>query len=220
MRNNVGKQIQDTSIGSLVDSWLNDAYQDISRRHMWVDLIDDDYTLTLTAGTAEYSLPSDFKEELFVANITQGFSLRRYTPGQRWQERARDYQDGSINNGTSFHYDILLESSKIRFDPPPDAADTIAMPYRKSVTDLSADSSTTSIRDIERAMEFYAVAQGWAYKRQLQKSDWYLQRYEYEVNKRIGQEKSRPNQRYQRIPQGYRHNLVRRFTGDVSYDSI
>jgi hypothetical protein len=222
MYGNVGTLIQDTStaMATIIKIYLNDAYTDISRRVMWSALIDDNYTFESVANQAEYTLPIDFDEELFVANVAEGFSLTRYTEGKWWDERNTAFASDSISSGTPSRYVILEETGKLKLDPPPLVAETYGMPYKKCVTLLSGDSDVVVIRDIERIMETYAIGQSWAYKRQFVKADWFLHRYEYELRKRIGEERSKINQMYQFISKTYRLKGITRLTGDLSYDSI
>jgi len=295
MQTNVGNMVQDTSVAfaPLIGVWLNDKYQDISRRHNWSVLIDDNYTLKTVAvtavvdeaqtssttsvvtithtpiysvtgvwlatdtahtgtnyytggsyivatgvitlgsvlagattnviinysyGTPEYTLPTDFDKEIFVADVTDGFSLKRRTEGLWWQERYSAYQAGMIQSGTSTNYIILREAGKLKLDPAPDAIHTIAMPYKKLITALTS-TGTPAIADIEWIMEMGAASEACAYKKQYAKAAYYLQRYEVELARRIGQERSQVNQMYQWIPESGEFGL-HRLTGDNSYDSL
>lgn len=225
MKTNVGNMIQDTSTATatLIGTWLNDKYRDISKRYVWSVLIDNDYivnTATLTSGTASYDLPADFDEEIFVADVTDGFRLERYNEGNWWRERTSAYSGGTIAQGTSTRYVIEREAGHITFDPTPNNTHVIKMPYKKLITELSADASTVSILDIEYVMELGAIAEGMAYKKQFQKASYYLQRYEVELAKRIGQEQSAANQLYQWVPDTNESGRITRLTGDNSYDSL
>lgn len=298
MKTNVGNMCgpdTSTEFATLIGVWLNDKYLDISRRHNWSALIDDNYTLKTVAitavvdeaqtssttsvvtithtpiysvtgvwlatdtghtgtnfytggsyivatgvitlgsvlagattnviinysyGTPEYTLPTDFEEEIFVADITDGFSLKRRTEGLWWRERYSAYQAGAIQSGTSYNYIILREGGKLKLDPIPDAVHTIAMPYKKSITALAADASTVAIKDIEYIMELGAVALGQAYKKQFAKAGAYSQLYEAELARRIGQEKSPVNQSFQFIPERADSSAIMPMTGWLSYDTV
>ena len=79
----------------------------------------------------------------------------------------------------------------------------------------------SQIGDLDDFLIMYGTGQAWAYKRQFAKADWYLNRSEFELRKRIGKERSKLNQRYQMIPESYRMpGGIYRLTGDTSYDSI
>ena len=69
----------------------------------------------------------------------------------------------------------------------------------------------------EAGLEFGAIGEALAYKKQYQKADYYFQRKEAEVNKRIAQEKAKLNSMLQRVSSGYRVSNVGRLTGDVPY---
>jgi len=223
MKTNVGNQVMDTStaMATLIGVWLNDKYKDVSRRCEWAVLIDDDYTIAVTAaGGATYALPADFDHEIFVADKTNGIVLKRYNTGNWWTERSQDYSGAALQTGQPTKYIIELQSGKVRLDPAPNATLTLAFPYKTIITDLSADADEPVILDIEFLMEMGAIGEAWAYKKQFNKADYYFQRYETEVNKRVGQERSQINQMYQWISAGYRVHGVSRLTGDNSYDSL
>lgn len=75
------------------------------------------------------------------------------------------------------------------------------------------------IPDIDYIIELGVIAEGFAYKSNFPKADYYNMKYESELAKRIHAEKAVPNQLYQVIsPQ--RVNGVTRLTGDLSYDSL
>lgn len=219
---NVGTMCGDTSTAfqTIIKVFINDKYRDICSRALHSELIDWDYTITLVSGTATYDFPTSFDFEVFCADITEGFALKRYTEGGWWEERHSAYSAGTIAGSTSTRYMILREASKIRFDPTPNNTHVIAFPYKKIVTDLSATTDTPLINGIDVALEYGATAEAMFYKKQYQKGDYWLQKYENEVNKFLHKIRSYPNQRYQFIPEGRDVVSVKRLTGDASYDSI
>lgn len=206
MKTNVGNFIQDTSndTASLIGVWLNDAYQDAWRRCMWTDVIDEDFTFTSTADKDDYSFSTDlgitdFGEELFVADITNGHILDRWSIREWIQKRAKSYDSGSLDSGNPVRYVILPEAGNIRLDPPPDTgSETYAMPYKKEVSDMSDDSDTPEITTISTYLESYAIGMGLAYNRQYQKASWFQNKAEFELKKLIKQERVKVNQIYQR----------------------
>jgi len=222
MQANVGGMIIDTSSGfaTLIGNWLNDKYRDIARRMPWSALIDSDYVISVTTGAgASYSLPTDFDEEINCMDITHGVALARYSEAMWWRERGEDYSAGTLQTGQPVRYMILRELSKIQLDPAPNENLTLALPYKKTITDL-AGAGTVLIPDIEYIMEFGALSEAQAYKKQFAKAAYYLQKYESELAKRISQERSAPNQRYQWIPETGYSGKIGRLTGDNSYDSL
>jgi hypothetical protein len=297
MKTNVGRICDmDTSTPflSLAGGWLNDRYLDAWNRYHWSESINDNYTLTLSSGTAEYPLPLDFALEINVVDITDGFELERYTERLWWKERAGAYSGGTIQQGVACRYRLLLEKLNatgtgfgvISFDPTPNNTHTIAMPYKRSFvpmitlsgtcttntankviaasstfitsgvkqgmrlknttdntygivssvdsetqltmeTDLCPDGnesfevfSSPIISNIEYVIECGAISDGLTYKKQYAKAGDYLQKYEYELGKRISEENRKPNQRYQWIPERNDGYSPTPFTGWNSYDSI
>lgn len=222
MKTHVGKFVLDTStaMASLIGDWLNDYYRDISRRSTWSWLINFDYTFPTVIGTGTYNVPADFEQEIFLANITDGTELTCYNEGLWFKERYNQYTAGTLQRGTPTNYIILREAGQIFLDNVPDAVKTMAMPYKKVITDLSGDTDVVAIRDIERIMEYGAISEALAYKKQYEKANYYLQKYEDELMKRIGQDKARRNLAFQRISQGYHVRPNGRLLGNNSYDTI
>jgi hypothetical protein len=94
-------------------------------------------------------------------------------------------------------------------------------------TDVCPDGNETftivsipTIRDIEYIIECGAISDGLMYKKQYTKASDYLQKYEYELGKRISLENKLPNQRSQWIPERDRGSYPTPFTGWSSYDTI
>lgn len=219
----VGKFVLDTTddFKDLIKGWLNEKYvDDISKRHAWSALCDFDYTFPTVASTSKYSLPADFDQELAVVNLTDGKPLKRYTERLWWQERGKSYSCGSIQPGDPLSYIVLKAESKIFLDPTPTNVKTIAMPYQKACTALSASGDTVVIDNIDHILQFGAIGEALAYKKQYQKADYYFARYEDALSKRIDQEKNTLNQLYQNIPAATGPSGLYRFTGNSSYDTV
>jgi len=206
MKTNVGNivHITNAAFKTNIGVWLNDAYVDAHKRHLWKSIIDDDYTFTSVASQAEYSLPADFEEEVFVANITSPQKLKRYTIQSWWDARALNYDTGVLQDGSPIRYVILYEASKIKLDPPPDTgSETYAMPYKKTITELSDDSDVVTITGLEAHLEAYAISQAFVYKGDFAKADWYANKAELELLKIIANDEQRVNQIDQFVGQTY-----------------
>lgn len=162
---------------------------------------------------------TDFGEELFVCNTTNAAILERYQIRDWFQRRALDFGDGGFESGTPCRYEILPQASSIRLDPPPDSADVFAMPYKKTVSDLSG-TTAPSIGSISLYLEEYATGLAYAYYNQYQKATWWANRAENTLRKLIKQEYVKINQMYQRILGSYGVGKIGRLLGDKSYDSI
>lgn len=222
MKVNVGNFILDTEtqMATLIGNFINDKYRYAARVNEWSALINFDYTFPTVIGTSTYTLPDDFETEIFVANITDGKKLEGFVEGAWFRERYFDYRSGSIDNGDPKNYIILYEANSIYLDPPPEAVKTIAMPYKKLVTALSGDNDTVAIKDLETYLEYAAIAEALAYKKQYQKAEYYRQKSLDELNERIAQERSRSNVAYQRIPVTSMGSKTGRLLGNGSYDTI
>jgi len=290
-----------TETATLIAYWLNDKYRnDVWRRCMWPETINDTYTFATVASTQYYDLPNDFEEELALIDQTDGVNIQRYTPNTWWRDRGEAYVGGSLTSSTNAVRYIILEGKAkstysqeegygvIKLDPIPTTAHTLAFPYKRRCVDLftnvtgtattdtankviasastfitsgikagmritntddsvrglitSVDSETQLtcdtdvcpdgneaftitcdtpwINNIDYVLELGAIAEAHSYKRNFQKASAYLDKYEYELKKRIADEKSKINQLYQVIPGSRGASAQMPFTGWASYDTI
>ena len=106
LTNNVAGFIGDTSASmkTYIGKYLNIRYFDILRRINWQN-IRDDYTVTTTASTKDYSLPRDFGKELYVLDTTNKKRLSRMD----LQEWFNEYYSDPTGTGTPDYY-LILES--------------------------------------------------------------------------------------------------------------
>jgi len=76
------------------------------------------------------------------------------------------------------------------------------------------------ITDAQYILEAYACAMGWAYQEEFNKSNWYMEKFNRLLAKRVGEERRKVNQMFQRVSGPYRIRGAYRFSGDSSYDTI
>jgi hypothetical protein len=205
MVTNVGRTVGDTgdTTKTFIKTYLNNRYFDVANRLDWNVFIDNDYTFNSVAGTSEVSLPTGFDSEIALTDITNGSNLVRMTQQEFLQLQASDYASGSRSSGTPERYYISRDDSILTLDPKPSAVITYLMPYKKRVTELSADADTIIINDIEWIMEIGAIADTWSYKRQFQKAAYYESRYEDALQRKIHAEVNQINQIHQAVPATY-----------------
>ena len=177
----------------------------------------DDCTIDVTATSPATIV---FGKELGVWDIANGHELTRYQIKDWWHERGKDHSADALSSGNPCRYVILPELTAIRLDPPPDTAETYAMPYQKEVSDMSNDTDTPSITTISTYLEFYAMSMGFAYKKEFDSAAYFHNRAETELQKLIKQEYSKINQIYQRKLPGRTMRRTEYLLGDKSYDSV
>jgi len=196
---NVGSEVQDTStaLQTLIKNWINRRYQQVMREINW-NVINQDYTISVTSSAQDYELPSDFGKEISCVDSTNGESLTRVDI----QRLYMDYPDSVSDSGVVERYAIYRSDGKkdyIRFHYYPSSSITVALPYIVKPADLSADSDTT-IMPIEDLLEIGAIADAWRYKRQGAKANDYETRFGIELQKFIWNQENQPNQVTQFIP--------------------
>ena len=211
----------DASFAVLIGQDYNRLYEDIWQRIDWSEAIDNDNTFESVVGTAEYALPSSFEKEIFLTNIATGKPIKPSKIGEWWRDESDKYSADSIDNGTVDKYVILEESGMIQLDPPPDTAETYALPYKLTFTALTADDDVPLITGIDKIIENGCLGLAYERKQLHGKGSFYLQKYEIALARRIRQERARGNYRYQMVPEKkWFGRRINRLTGDQSYDSI
>jgi hypothetical protein len=210
-----------TTFKTLAGGWINDALQDAKRRFYWQDSIENNYTFESVVGTSKYTYPTDFLREYKLTNIATGKEIECWDVRRWWKERGGNYQNDALDSGTPDKYIILREEGKIQLDPKPVAAETYQFVYQKEITDLANDSDVSAITQLDSYLIWRATGMGFAYYKQYDKADWWMQKAEMELVKISGFHNSTIEQEYKRYPgrtKSYR--WLRRLVGGNSYDSI
>lgn len=169
MIDNIANAVQDDSaeFRTVVKVYINKRYFQILRHMNW-SYINEDYTVSLSSGTKDYALPSDFKKELYATDETNNVELSKLS----MEELARNYVGQLTDSGSPKRYAIFNSddgNKYIRFHYVPDKAYTIQLPYYVTPSALSADTDT-NILNIEDLIEVGAIADSWRYKRQFAKA--------------------------------------------------
>ncbi len=113
LKSNVGKMVGDssTSMLALIAGFINDRATEIYRRCNLLDVNRGDYSFSVTAGTEDYPLPSDFGKELTVVDKTNGKKLSRIDV----QENI-DYNYASLDTAGSVDGYMLMDKT-VRAQP-------------------------------------------------------------------------------------------------------
>ena len=168
IQDNVGTNVQDTStaFATILGVYINKRYQQILRKINW-DYVNEDYTVTTVSGTQNYTLPSDFKTELYVNDSTNSKNLDRV----ELQDLVKDYSGDLATEGDIERYSVYNSDDGekyIKFHYVPTEALTVGIPYIVKPAALSG--TTENVLDIEDLIEMGATADAWRYKRQFAKA--------------------------------------------------
>lgn len=130
---------------------------------------------TFTAGTQEYSMPSDFGRLEFI--LLSGNKLQPLS-----FEEAKIRNPNSTQSTPTHYY---IRGSSIGFDPVPNSASSATIYYRKILTALSSDSDAISFSDnFAPAMVKYMAYLAWSSPRgNEQYAAARLEDYEREMNR-------------------------------------
>lgn len=196
MKTNVGNNVQDTSseFATIIGNYLNNRYKQIRQRAN-IQIINDTYSFSTVAGTANYTLPSTFGKELYVRDSTNKINL----PFISIQELADKYTDTLTSSGTPQRYSIYENFSNptrvklMKLHLVPSSVVTIEAPHIIEPADLSAESDIAMV-DCDDAIELGATADAWAYKRQFAKASYYEGLFEKSLQTFIWNRENQPNQ--------------------------
>jgi len=205
MKTNVGNSVQDTSSAFMtkIGVYINKRYKQILRRTNW-EYINEDYTITTISGTQDYTLPTDFKTEMYAVDTTNNINLKRIT----LQDIAKENTDSLSSNGSVSGYVIFNSDSGdkiLRLFEIPTGVYTIAFPYIVTPVDLSADADE-NVLDIEDLIEIGATADAWRYKRQFAKGAAMETLFEKEMEEYIWANSNQQNKITQFKPMTFNKN--------------
>jgi len=208
IKTNVGTDIQDTSnsMATIIGRYVNRRYMDLIRRFNW-DYINEDYSISVTSGTEDYELPSDFKQELYAYDSTNKQNLKRITLQDLPYEHESDVNSsGDVQAYVIFNSDD--GSSYVRFFYTPNADITVEFPYIARPSELS-DDTDEPVLGLEDILEVGATADAYRYKRQFAKAREMEAQYEQMLANKIWEYENAPNMSHQFKPQVFnRDNLV------------
>jgi len=204
---NVGSEVMDTStaFATLIKNWVNRRYFQVFREINW-NVINADYTISVTSAAQDYELPANFSKEISCVDTTNGLNLIRVDLQRLWM----DYPDGVADTGSVERYSIYTSDDNkqyIKFHYAPSTSITVALPHIIKPTTLSADADAT-ILPVEDLLEIGAIADAWRYKRQGAKATDYETRFAMELSKYIWEQEFQPNEIKQFVPKTFDKNLL------------
>jgi hypothetical protein len=196
MKTNVGNNVQDTSaeFATIIGTYLNNRYKAIRKRANF-NIINDTYSFSTVAGTANYTLPSTFGKELYVRDATNKTNLSYISIQDLVQNNTTTLTSG----GTATKYSIYENFSNptrvklMKLHLVPNSVVTIEAPHIIEPADLSAESDVAMF-DCDDAIELGATADAWAYKRQFAKSSYFEGLFEKALQTIIWDRANQPNQ--------------------------
>lgn len=200
IKTNIGSDIMDTSssMSDIIGRYINRRYMDILRRVNW-DYINEDYTISVTSGTEDYALPSDFKKELYAYDQTNKINLKKIN----LSDLPYEYEGSMNDSGSVSAYAIFSSddgSKYIRFFYTPNEDITVEFPYYAKPSELSADTDEP-VLDLEDILEVGATADALRYKRKHAQAREYEAQYEVMLANRIWEMENEPNMSKQFKPQ-------------------
>ena len=198
LQSHVGTSVQDTSaaFATILGVYINKRYQQILRKINW-NYINEDYTLNTVVGTQNYTLPSDFKTELYVNDSTNSKRLDRV----ELQDLVREYSGSMDTSGNIERYSVFNSDDGekyIKLHYKPNAVLTLGIPYEVKPSELSG--STENILDIEDLIELGATADAWRYKRQFTKAQAMDIMFEKELSEYIFAQENQENMVHKMTP--------------------
>lgn len=166
---------------TLIDSWVNEGVTDVLKR---TSCRQRSGTLTLTAGTADYTLDTTIMR-IFNAYVTSGginYWLEEISVDDLLAMRR-----ASSSNVSPAQYYAVAGADLFLIYPTPAAADTVSIYYvpRPTVLSVSSDSPSEIPAEFHNTVEFYAEARAASMSDDAgsQMGNFYLGRYEQEIKR-------------------------------------
>jgi len=205
MKTNVGNSVQDTSstFATILGVYINKRYKQILRKINW-NVINEDYTVSVVAGTQDYAMEDDFKTEVYAVDTTNKRELTRVD----LQDLSKNYPGELTTSGTSLRYAIFTSddgSKYLRLHFNPVANFTLALPYIINPSALSLDADE-NVLDFEDLIELGATADAWRYKRQFSKAQAMDILFEKELSEYIFAQENQQNKVQMFNPTVYNKN--------------
>ena len=166
---NIAIDIGDTTteMKSIIGVYVNARYRKVIRKTNW-QVIDDDYEISVTAGTETYTLPANFNKELYAIDKNNNREIKQ----RSFDLIRQEYSSSLFETGTVIYYTVYRDDAnarKVKFFRVPVADITVAFPYIiKPSTDLSG--TDVPINDFADLIEIGGKADAWRYKRQFSKA--------------------------------------------------
>lgn len=204
---NVQNEVNDTSdpMGSIIGVYINNRYKRC-RRKINVKHINEDYQVSVIAGTQDYTLPTDFDKEMYAHDRTNKRNLVRRTI----ENFAEDHPEDLNTQDNGAHYDIFTNDAgnlTLRIMRSPANSFTLDLPYQVKFTLLSAETDEP-ILELDDVIEKGAIADAWRYKKQFAKAQTFEVEFNLLLADWIFDQYNQINQTHQFNPDPYSRDIV------------
>lgn len=208
MQDNIATDIQDTTdaMKTIIGRYLNRRYKEVLKR-LNLNYINEDYSISVSAGTQDYELPTDFKSALYAYDSTNNIPLSRTTLQELVGEEYDNLEDtNSVRKYTIFNSD---DGKKyVRFHNIPVASITVLFPYIVTPADMSADTDEP-VLDIDDLIEIGATGDALRYKKQYAKANVFDNKFERLLLDYMFAQENDADQIHQMKPRVFnRNNLI------------
>lgn len=134
----------DPAMEALITRFLNDIIDDLNRRQVWLFNLVTSPNITTVAGTAAYSIPSDWLR-IYNARKTDSLDYQLSILGQRTFDTL--FQSQRDINGYPYTLTIknAFRNGTVSLFPVPDAVYTISINYFRLIPRLTSDTSTLDL---------------------------------------------------------------------------
>jgi hypothetical protein len=154
--------------------WLNQAQSRIAR-HVEIRELYTTSSYTTVAGTATYTLPTDFVRATGLQNTSQQYRLTYVDDPNLLREDNLLYQRGSP---TSFSF----SESGLLLSPIPGSVESLLLTYYKRPADLSADGDTSVLpADYHDLMVSWTLSRAYRSEDDAQMSQFYQAEYQRDL---------------------------------------
>lgn len=164
-----------TQFDSLINEWLNNLFEKVETSPDKLWFLDVTVRFNTQTSAKRYDLPENFDHPYSIHIVDT--SAGSYTPVELVsdEEAKKDYGPGESGEPEKFS----IDGESLSFWPTPDAAYTMEMKYRKTLTRVTASTDENDFMNAYHAVIMDGLqALAWEYLEQLDRAAYYWKKWE------------------------------------------
>lgn len=155
-------RITSSDLDGMIDDFINEAYRKLAQRFQWDSLLVENYAISLTGGTEQYTLPDNFWR--MAQNGVRYDVSGQFVRKNLLVVTADDLQKWKlIQNVSAPEVCAIIPATsgsarRIEFQPSFSESKTVNIDYWKNPTELTEDSTELEIAALEKPIVYEALA--------------------------------------------------------------
>lgn len=155
-------RITSSDLDPMIDDFINEAYRKLAQRFQWDNLLVENFAISLTGGTEQYTLPDNFWR--MAQNGVRYDVTGQYIGKNLLVVTSDDMQKWKlIQNCAAPQVCAIIPAAsgsgrRIEFQPSFSESKTVNIDYWKNPTELVEDSDELEIAALEKPVVYEALA--------------------------------------------------------------